>query len=44
MHTVQSDYNNVSIYLIFIFSQFFMQKCRTIELSDYRYAPLILCY
>ena len=36
-HTVQSVSNNIRIYLIFIPPPpNFMQKCRTIELSDYR--------
>ena len=38
IHTVQSDSNNVSIYLIFIFFLNFMQKCLTVGLSSRRHA------
>ena len=36
IHTVQSDSNNLSKYIIFIFFINFMNKSLTIELWDYR--------
>ena len=41
IHTIQSDSNDIHVSL-FSFDLFInvMQKCRTIELLDYRYAPV----
>ena len=42
IHTVQSESNNIT-YLIFILILKVLQKCRNIELSDYRAVELSSC-